>query len=414
MGVLSCFFFERAMPRGDFSFPSCWLVICVLLLSFDLCRSQVVSNVYPEGKLISPHCYLPGNRSTCAPSFIVIGSMKSGTTSLYSYLINHPQVNEIPSTARLNNRAILADKEVRFFLPNVYDPSVKKNGIKAAVNEYLDVFSPIKPPTSSDDVFITGEASPMYVCPMGVAPTIKKVLPHVTLIWMMRNPIDRAYSDFWFKEFLQKQVITQGSIDRMLSHFSTCSNAEIARLRECKIAEIAQSISLQKIKELGHCMNDMQTKAKNNCKQGVEAANPICIPQAAQRFCQANQIRNGLYIFQVVEWLREFPKNQLYFINSDEFYRDEPKVMAQLTKKLQLEEFDWSRVTTSAYNIVNPGTLSASDLAVDAKHAGLAIGKGSNTQTYPPMPREIRLKLQEFYAPYNKALFDLLGLDPFW
>lgn len=38
----------------------------------------------------------------------------------------------------------------------------------------------------------------MYVCQPGVAQRIKDVLPFVKIIMMLRNPVDRAYSEFHF------------------------------------------------------------------------------------------------------------------------------------------------------------------------------------------------------------------------
>ena len=37
-------------------------------------------------------CFIPTNRNTCAPQFIIAGAMKCGTTSLYGYLSHHPDI----------------------------------------------------------------------------------------------------------------------------------------------------------------------------------------------------------------------------------------------------------------------------------------------------------------------------------
>ncbi len=103
------------------------------------------------------------------PSFIIIGAQRSGTTSLYEYLIKHPQVKEAST------------KEIHFFDYNY------NNGI----SWYLSQF-----PKPTDDRIISGEASPYYIFHPLAAQRIFQSFPTVKIIVLLRNPVDRAYSHY--------------------------------------------------------------------------------------------------------------------------------------------------------------------------------------------------------------------------
>lgn len=104
------------------------------------------------------------------PAFLIIGAQKAGTTSLYNYLIQHPQVE----------KAI--EKEVHYFDLNYYKP----------FEWYLQCF----PGLGGNKKNITGEASPYYIFHPTCAVRIKEKLPKVKLIIILRNPVDRAYSHY--------------------------------------------------------------------------------------------------------------------------------------------------------------------------------------------------------------------------
>jgi len=103
------------------------------------------------------------------PDFIIIGAQKCGTTSLYQYLIQHPQI--VPAS----------QKEVHFFDLN----------FAKGVDWYRQQFKSV-----SQD-FITGEASPYYMFHPLVARRIYELFPQVKLIALLRNPVERAISHYY-------------------------------------------------------------------------------------------------------------------------------------------------------------------------------------------------------------------------
>lgn len=111
---------------------------------------------------------------TRLPDFLVIGAARCGTTSLYEYLKSHPQIYLPPSKR----------PEPHFFLKE----NEFKKGIKYYSNKYFkDV----------DKNAVAGEISTSYIYQPYVAERIKKYLPRVKLIAILRNPIERAFSNYW-------------------------------------------------------------------------------------------------------------------------------------------------------------------------------------------------------------------------
>jgi hypothetical protein len=114
---------------------------------------------------------LPGMRY---PDFLVIGAMKSGTTSLYHYLRSHPEVY-LPEL-----------KEVDFFTAEMnWD-----KGWKWYAKQFADA------PAAARAI---GEASTSYTkYPRfdGIPERIARYLPDARLIYVVRHPIDRMRSHY--------------------------------------------------------------------------------------------------------------------------------------------------------------------------------------------------------------------------
>lgn len=105
------------------------------------------------------------------PTFVVIGAMKAGTTSLYDYLAAHPQV------------FMATPKELHFF------PLVKNWDRGQAW--YEAKFDP------AGDALARGEVSPSYsqadVFP-GCAARIAAMVPEARIVYLVREPIARMQS----------------------------------------------------------------------------------------------------------------------------------------------------------------------------------------------------------------------------
>ena len=119
------------------------------------------------------------------PNFIIAGFPKCGTTSLFHYLKQHPEI------------FMPKQKELHFFTqPQIFklnkgpkDKVVKQPQIKSE-KEYLELFKSVK-----DEVAV-GDASPSYINYPENFGMIKQYLNDPKVIVIVRDPIDRAYSNY--------------------------------------------------------------------------------------------------------------------------------------------------------------------------------------------------------------------------
>jgi hypothetical protein len=103
------------------------------------------------------------------PTFILAGVEKSGSTSLYRYLQQHPGIYMAPV------------KEPDFFL---------RSDLEASIHEYAALFEGATTETA------IGEASVGYFNDSETPHRIQRILPDATILLVLRNPIERAYSHY--------------------------------------------------------------------------------------------------------------------------------------------------------------------------------------------------------------------------
>lgn len=119
------------------------------------------------------------------PNFLIIGAAKSGTTALYHYLKQHPQVYMGPN--KETNFFAFEGKQVDFRGPG--DEKINDSTI-TTLKMYEQQFE-----GASREMAI-GEASPWYLYSERAAECIKHNIPGAKLLAILRNPVDRAFSSY--------------------------------------------------------------------------------------------------------------------------------------------------------------------------------------------------------------------------
>jgi hypothetical protein len=120
------------------------------------------------------------------PTFLIIGTAKAGTTSLWWYLLQHPQI------------CLATVKEPRFFAyegerVNYLGPGDDKWARETATT--WETYQALFHPAPSQRA--VGEASNVYLYfASKAAPRIAERIPNAKLIAILRHPVERAYSNF--------------------------------------------------------------------------------------------------------------------------------------------------------------------------------------------------------------------------
>jgi hypothetical protein len=213
------------------------------------------------------------------PTFIIPGAQKAGTTSLYFYLKEHPEV--VVSSKKepyffcgpINNKKIVNYKKL----------FVKKNGAKVA-----------------------GESSTVYMCSKKAAARIKKLLGNnIKFIFMLRNPTDRTISAYYH---MAKRQADKRSIAEALHLVGTTK--EIVKQEETNLKTT--------LKEKGIVLEKAQYVSD----------------EPLQHF---HYIRNSFYSRFIKDYLKLFPKKNFLFILTEDLKSKPKETIKKIENFLEID-----------------------------------------------------------------------------
>jgi hypothetical protein len=315
-----------------------------------------------------------GAQAPRLPDFVMIGAAKSGTTSLYRLLEQHPDI----------------------FVPKVKEPEffARDDRYGDGLESYAAHFAAAGPDQ------IVGEFSTIY----SLAPFFPKTAarlathaPEAKLIYVMRQPVDRAYS-FYGQIIKNYQNVTGDlNVHRSFEEFIDPDRHRRAAPRE-KVFSTANA-HLPDTPEL--------------CLAGSD------------------------YVAQIEVWLAHFPRTHILFMKFEEFVTDRPGTLRQITDflgvaPLPLEAFDKQGVTgnVAANHFRRRGQQRAVErlrdrfgalwslryLAPSAmrrafKQRLVTLVRDDGSHVPPPMETATRHRLTERFEAQNAQLSALTGLD---
>jgi len=262
------------------------------------------------------------------PNFLIVGAMKCGTNTLRGYLMQHKEI-------------FLAPHEVHFF--------DREDNYRRGIKWYERHFE------GSRGQRAIGEKTPAY-CFIPEAPErINRHLPGVKMIWIFRDPIGRAYSNYWHQ--------CRSGYER---------------------ASFADAIE-QGLKE-------EQATGRTNCEY----------------------LGKGRYAEQVRRYLEIFPRERMLFLLFEDFIRDPKQALLPVLDFIDVTP----KVGIDTQLHQNPGYLPrnaslawySKKLFKNSRLHWLIRRHNRRPQAgYPQMPNETKELLRQYYRPHNRELAELLG-----
>ncbi|MFI0454557.1 sulfotransferase domain-containing protein [Actinomadura sp. 6N118] len=198
------------------------------------------------------------------PDFMVIGTKRGGTTSLWNYLVQHPLVMPMYPASR-------GLKSPWYFYVNYAkgDTWYRSHFATERQLDEVEAAHGTRP--------VTGEACPYYLYYPAAPERIAARMPELKVIVVLRDPVKRAYSHYW--EAVGKGVEDLG--------FEEALAAESERLRG----------ELERM-----------------------AADPLYYSEPHDFHSYRDR---GIYLPQLELWTKHFPRENFLIMSADELYGDE-------------------------------------------------------------------------------------------
>lgn len=270
------------------------------------------------------------NRLRLMPDFLIIGGERCGTSSLYYYLTELPHI------------VSASTKETHFFDENFakgigwYRAQFPSSARKHYANKLL-----------KQDL-ITGEGTPYYMLYPHTPKRTFEIVPNVKLIALLRNPVDRAYS---------KYAIEIGG------GFETWSFEDAIRGEHERLAGEREKM--------------------------LQDENYY-----SQSFRHFSYLARGIYVDQLENWMRYYPKEQMLVLRSEDLYSNPAAVLQQTLEFLGV-----------------PDSVPHKEF----KNYRRPSKKGyRNKVVLPKLDPKMRQCLIEYFKPHNARLYEFLGVDFDW
>ena len=138
------------------------------------------------------------------PNFIIAGFPKCGTTSLHYYLSEHPEIY-MPK-----------QKELHFFTNKILSKQIAGKGDEITAQTHINRLEDYQKFFPNNDKYkAVGEASPSYINYPEIYNEIKTQLSNPKIIILIRDPINRAYSNYLHLKREGRETLSfQEALDR--------------------------------------------------------------------------------------------------------------------------------------------------------------------------------------------------------
>lgn len=210
------------------------------------------------------------------PDFILIGAQRAGTTSLFNYLCQHPNIR--PSIP----------KEVQYF-SNYYH-----KGINWYRSHFPISWSKEKRSGSKRESFFTGEATPYYLIHPHAPQRVRKTIPDTLIIILLRNPVDRAYSHYYHEVRMGVENLT-----------------------------------------FGEAIDKEEERLDREMEKMIQNENYLSF-----NYQHYSYLSRGIYVNQIEKWKKHFQSQRFIILSSESFFETPAKTLRRITDVLEIPSWD--------------------------------------------------------------------------
>ncbi|CAM9256990.1 unnamed protein product [Choristocarpus tenellus] len=297
----------------------------------------------------------------CAPGVFVPGTQKGASTFLFHAISWHPQVVQ-------PLRGSHGFKETGRYLPQVA-ANKNKLGLRMAGFPFLE----------EQENFISGDGTVTYMShDKSVPRAIFADNSHAKVVFALRDPVARAWSDyrFLFGNYANKNITFSEVVTSSLSQVKTCFQGH----------EQVERFFTPNMTHINIEMHKGYTPISDADKEGIDHFYSSCSSTGDG----GQLVRKGLYFFQVLHWVSVFGVDNVIIVDSADLKTRQKETLEGVYKFLGLCPVDISRLEPE--NVTRP----------------------------PPIPKHMAIdekafqELQDFYRPFNKKLYELMRRDLGW
>ena len=310
----------------------------------------------------------------CLHGLLEIGFPKCGSTSLYNMIAAHDDVASLQVKegqfwqlySHLNN-TLVQDLHVILYANHFQKAAAKISTNTRAITHDGSAWTVYGIPPSA-------RRFTNHVCLLPVL--LSRVLPKTKLIVVMRNPVHRVWSHFWWD----------------------CGNAFPGRKQEF-------------VQHGATLFHNFTVSVIDNFKQCIESGTPefSCVDRTIHHYrnrpedyCRRVQVGVSMYYIHLVKWFSVFDRDQIFVLRTEDIATDQLPTIKLVWIFLDLRDpfvHETRRIEMSTYYYMNPLAHSAE-------------GSQENRMTMHPsisMLPETYTLLDNLFRPYNERLAALLN-----
>ena len=291
-------------------------------------------------------------RLVCLPNIFIPGFPKSGSTSLFNTLVTHPLIEntEMKETHYFTRFLFQNDDDIDHLSVFTYLRNFDRLGNCSEENHKC-----LSIDASQSLLWDTRTGAFLDELPL----LIKRTFPGAKFIVIMREPVQRFHSDFWFFA-----VTCMGKSHKYRKRTGPAMFHERVTEEIAKIQDWVQKGNEEEI-----CIHHSLLDA----------------PSVFDKHCGEIRLGVGAYYVHIARWLRTFPIQSFHFVRKEDLMNKPYAVMKGVWKFLDVPPIEEENFKAD----IQP----------------------SYSSSYPKLLPETQKALTDFYRPYNEMLSNLLKDD---